>query len=166
MLSFRCFRGAESSRNPIFTLQCTGRTILLMHFSLNTIPSIASLLLAFSSLFYHSVLPQARNLNTRGYNLHVINNLLPRNICRKFEFHRSTSQAHFISDANQLVILVTQSSLQLGDAIALQNCRLSLGDEFCANIRPRRSCLMLQPSRHEPLYKTTKRYHSDLHQSK
>jgi hypothetical protein len=34
-----------------------------MHFSLNTISSIASLLLAFSSLFYHSVLPHARNLN-------------------------------------------------------------------------------------------------------
>jgi len=37
-----------------------------MHFSLNTISSIASLLLAFSSLFYHSVLPHARNLNKLG----------------------------------------------------------------------------------------------------
>ena len=35
-----------------------------MHFSLNTISSIASLLLAFSSLFYLSVLPHARNLNS------------------------------------------------------------------------------------------------------
>jgi len=67
VLEFRVFQGAESSRNPIFTLQRTGRTIHLMHFSLNTISSIASLLLAFSSLLYHSVLPHARNLNTRDY---------------------------------------------------------------------------------------------------
>jgi len=38
-----------------------------MHFSLYTISSIASLLLAFSSLFYHSVLPHARNLNNNTH---------------------------------------------------------------------------------------------------